>query len=587
MPVDYPNQDFYPSALLRFSVRLDEFGDANSLKAAPKKTTQNLDGTYSGRADLAAVVDLEAAQVGVHRFLLVPAGQTGAANPTDQATSTDGYTHDFVVLPHELDWTQNGIRAASQLSASFRAADAPIDPRVCRSVAVTAIIGCVSADDFAAGIAGERREKDGMLKSVVPDTWVDAKNRQRTNVRFRGWVDKWRAEWPQGDQAMIHIECRDNTQLLIEQEAPPKLVLDANKPIDEAVATYLSHFNQFQGLSVEYRPNNLTPPMLKSVLTEPTATRPNLGPPPGQGGGGKQRLAVWDYLTDACGALAHSIYVDGLTVVIVLVRSLMSNNLPVRSDDPMRDGRDLPGTGRHLDRRTFIYGRNVRTMNVSRNFVKKAPANVEVRSYSGSNKSQALARFPLPDDRQKLVIPGDAQPDQKWVVYRAPPGVTSIPALRAYAQTIYESVGRNEIEATVTTANAASYGGGNDDPDLLDIKFGDSFDLLMNRSDDESSTFTSYERDASAEAINTRLFQDLGFSEEFAKNYARAYANIGYPTTFRTKSMKVHFETGGGFTFDVQGVNYIEVRSNVSLPDGEEVGTTPSDAQGTKKTTNP
>jgi hypothetical protein len=567
MPLEYPVQTYIHSVKIRLTIRLDEFGNASRLAAAPPKTTKNLNGVKDLRAPLEPVQD-PAAPAGFKRYLLLPKGQTAAQAATGYQQSSDGLTFDVTVVPQSMEVSLNGIRTANTMKASFRYIDLPIDPRLVRGCAVEAFLGTRSEADFVAGIEGRRRtEADlGVPLDVLEDTYVDAEGRQRTNSRFLGWVDDWKMSWTEDGEAMIDIECRDNTQLMIEQDMAHKLVLDMSKPIDEAVALYLSHYPQMQGLSVQYLPAGNPPPVLKKVLQK-AAFRPQLGPPPSKAGGATHKMSVWDYLTDVMGSIGHIIRVDGTVVILQLPRTLMTKQAVRRFEDPFQ-GRTL-ATGEVFDYRRFIYGRNEQSLTMSRKFAKGAPANVEIRCFNGENKTLLVERFPLPADRAKFVIPGNAQPDQKWEVIRVY-GINDKKTLKATAQSYYESQGRNELDVEIRTKNLASYGGGNDDPDILDMREGDTFEALVSRAEvDEAGSVNRLEGTMTTQQQNEVFMRDLGMSREFAAAYARAYVDAGFLTQFRLKELTLTWTADEGIDVTVHGVNYIEVRLDKTLGEDE------------------
>lgn len=580
MPLEYPEQSYYPSAKLRLTIRLDEFGDGSRLAAVPNKSTKNLNGVRDPRGALQAVLD-PGAPAGVTRYLIVEQGATQAQPATAQARSSDGLTFDVTVIPSDMVWDQNGIRTADTLSATIKYIDCPIDPRCVRSIAVEAFFGAVKGEDFFAGINGASRTiENGEVSrteplNLLPDTYLDDSRRDRTNSRFLGWVDKWDPQWDDNKEPSIRIECRDNTQLLIEQQAPPRLVLDGSVPLDKAIATYLSHFPQCQGITVQYLPGTDTPPTLSSVLLN-TAYRPNLGPQPAKGMAGNDKLSVWDYLTDVCGAVGHTIRVSGTVVIIQRPRSVYASTPATRVDDPFQ-GRVL-ATGEELVYRRFLYGRNVKSMHTPRTFTKHQPANIEVRCYDTERGTILVERFPLPADRLKYAIPGDAQPDQKWDVKRVY-GVKDRALLKQIAQSYYEQQGRNELACEIKTHNLSSFGGGNTDPDILDMQVGDTFEVLVNRSDDEAATLTLIEQAQTIQAKNDVFMRSLGFAPDFAAAYAKAYTNAGFLPQWRLKQMKVTWSAEQGIDIALTGINYIEVRADKSLPAGQEPHTTDTTTQ--------
>lgn len=577
------DQSYYPGARMRLVLRFDEFGNPTRLAKPPTKSTKVINGVKDPRAPLVATKDTSIP--GVSRFLLAPAGSTAVPPATDQGRSADGLTFDVNVIPKTTDWNQNGLRTADTLTAEFKYIDCPVDPRVIRACAVEYFLGTWSAADYGRNIAQGGRSASPGSNGDRPGIFLpDADPRTgRSFLRFTGWVDKWSVDWNDNSEPVVRIECRDNTQLFIEQEASMMHVLDMKKPLDESVAQYLSHFPQMYGITVEYRPANGVPPVLSKVLSG-DAYRPNLGPHPAKGGGAGERLSVWDYLTDVCGSVGHSIRVDGTTLIIQTARSYTTSAIVRRPDDPFQ-GRDLAGGGR-AEYRRFIYGRNVKEMRVSRAYARTVPKNIEVRSYSTEDKTLLVARFPEAADRQTYAIPGNAQPDQKWLVLRVS-GIKDKKTLRIVAQAAYESVGRNELNIEVKTKNLASFGGGNADTDLLDMKTGDTIELLVERKD-VGGELTKIEKALTSNAKNQAFMKVLGFSDDFAAAYAKAYVDAGFLTQFRVKAVKIAWSIDEGVEIDVQGVNYVEVRADKILPNGEEVSGAPNPSpSGNSKTLGP
>lgn len=563
--------DYYPRAKLRIVLRLDEFGDDSRLKArAPEKSTKNLSGTSDPRSQLTPQLD-PTAPPGVTRYLLVPKGQDASTSaPQARMRSEDGLTFDLEIVPSEMSWDQNGVRTADTLHATIRYADCPIDPRLCRSIAVELYFGTIPEDDHVAQVSGR-----GTDYFALPSGYTDSSGQQRTNLRFQGFVDKWELEWTDKGEPMVRIEARDNSQLLIDQECPPRLYISADKPLDLAIADYLANFVQFSGLVVEYLPPGDLPPTLKELLSG-TAFRPRLGPVPSKGGGAaSQKLSVMDYVTDVVRSVAHTVRVDGTRLIVQKVRALMTSSGEQRADDPFQP-RSLP-SGQTIQRRQLIYGSAIQEMRVERNFSKQVPTNVEVRCYSTEKKTTLVERFPQKEDRQVYALPGNTQPDQKWAVYELA-GINDKKVLRAVAQGIYEELGRHEVQVEVKTRDLWSFGGDQLDPDVLDMKVGDTFELLVNRTDDERATVTQLEELLTAQQRSEQLLLGAGFDDAFARAYAKAYTDASFLTQFRMKEMKVDWNLeGDSVQVTLRGINYIEVRADKILPQGEETSATARD----------
>jgi hypothetical protein len=548
---------------VRLIVRFDEFGSTAVQQQSPKKPSTVLRGIKDSRQPL--VAQLDHTNPGVTRILLVPAGGTAPpGGPQGQTGSSDLLTWTVAgIIPKRASWSQNGIRVADTLSATLKFIDCPIDPRTIRSCAIEYYSGTVTGDQYARGVAGETRTPKGQTAAkqslnVIPETWVDDSGRQRTNQRFQGFVDKWTVDWDENEEPIIQLECRDNTQLLIDTEAPSALTISPKKTIDHAIADYLANFPTFSGLAVEYRPTGATPPTLGGALAG-TAFQPHLGPAPAKGGGASagEKLSVWDYLTDVCGALGHNIRVEGTTIVIEQVSTLLSNKAARRADDPFQ-GRTVDGVP--FTYRRFIWGRNLKKLQISRNYSKHAPTCIEVRSYSTRRKKTLVVRFPDPQTQRALLqahaLPGNGGTDQKWLVLKVR-GIEDKATLTVIAQNAYQSIGRNEFGIQLETPNLASFGGDSLDPDVLDMLVGDTFEVLVAR-DQETDAMSGTEDDLLARG--TELMRSLGFDEGFSAAYSNAYTSAGFLTTFRVRQMTQEWDAEEGLNIAIHGVNYLEVR---------------------------
>jgi hypothetical protein len=580
MQPQYPAQNYYPRAKVRFGIRFDELNRRVFVGKIPPKPLHKLTGIKDPRAPLRLVNDPNA-PTNVRRTLLEfdTSKKLVGLGPQKQVRSEDELS--FVIsgiIPREATWNVNGIRMADTLNLTFSYADLPFSPLVLRAAWVELYLGTITAEEHQLGIEGRNREislKNGQKiyesMLMVPDTYIDKTGRVRSNLRFQGFVDKWENDF--GDnEPMVRVECRDNTQLLIDIDAPSKLTIDKNIPIDKAIAKYLSHFPQLNGITIEYRPGNIKEseiPVLKNVYGR-ASFPPQLGPPPSLINGQPSGLPVWDFLTDVVSSLGHFIHVEGTNILIERSRTKFGPNSKIvrRPDDPFqgRNGRVY---------RQFIYGRNISEMKTTRTFVKNVPTNIEVRSYDPVKKSPVVGRYPTNRVGAGVhtSIPGDGGAEEKWLVWKVAPGITDKDTLRIIAQNIYEQLGRQELQVKIKTKNLASFGGGNEDPDLLDMKAADTVEILVNRSNNietapSTSTVTSLETQLQTfRDKNVKYLMSRGFAENLSKAYAKAYTDIGVPTEFRIKNMQVNWNIDTGVAFDIECINFVEVRAEpLKLP---------------------
>lgn len=557
---EQPIQQYYPSIRLRLIVRFEDFG-SNDTPSPPAKPPHLR--TANDAQNRLRIEQYNGA------FILLAEGQQVPANASYAArdTSSDGRTFAIDnIIPAELVLNRNGVRQADTLSASIRFKDLPLDPRTLRAIAVEVYIGTLDPEKAAQAQLGAGNWV------LCPDFFYDEQGRERSNRRFSGWIDEWRIEFE--GEPLIQFEATDNTRQLIDQDAPPKIAVPPELPIDRAIAEYLSNFPQFAGILVEYRPNGDTRPNLESTLTK-SAYKPKLGPTPSSGGTSK--MSVWDYLTDVCGTIGHIVRVEGETVVIQRARTLYGQRFPGRPGDPFR-GRDLP-TGRILQRRLFVLGRNIEKLRFARRFGRYAATNIEVRCYSPEAKRTLVGRYPvLKEDRNKQVQPGNAGSEQVWKVYTVQ-GVKDEVALRKIAQNIYELVQRNELEVEFETINLGSMGGSNFDPDCLDCEAGDAVDVEVVR--DFDSEATRIEAETALATRTAAYLKQIGFDDAFAAAYASIASELGMTTSFRVKNLSIQWSIDEGIRLSFTCINYLEVRADKILPGDEE----PSAVEGNADTT--
>jgi hypothetical protein len=554
-PREQPRQSYIPRARLELIVRIEDFGDtANPVPPAPKMPPHLRSGKRKGDA---FQDKLRVEKQGSRYVLVSPGAAENKGPPQQQTKSVDQRTFRLDgIVPLRATVNRNGPRMADTLSLSLAFRDLPLDPRAIRSIAVQFWLGCITPDELADEAAGKR---------AVPcsDTFVDAFGRTRENLRFQGYVDDYEVTLNEGAPE-VSLECTDNTRILIDQDAPAKLAVSPDKPLDEAVVDYLANFPQFVGLSVEYRPGGAVVPSLGAALAK-TAFKPKLGPPP-SGGGGGGKTSVWDYLTDLAGSIGLLVRFEGTTVIFQRPRTFYAGRGRARPDDPFR-GRVLP-TGRQIDSRLLVYGRNVEELGFKRKFSRMISNNVEVRCYSPRLGRTLVARYPVgKDDRQSKPVPGD-KTDDKWRVVTVY-GIEDEATLRAVAQGVYEQMGRAELTGKVVTKNLGSFGGSNLDPDLLDVQAGDSVQIEVQRDEPGLTAIGGSGGTGQAAAFLERL----GFPPSFAAAYQSAIAHVGLPTTFRVRTAAIDWDFEQGVTLDFEVVNYVEVRASKELPAGEEIAT--------------
>jgi len=557
--MDYPKQSYYPGARVAFVVRLDNpkrrrFSGRNLPKVPATTYTQK----YPQLLDIVKQPD--------GSLRLMPKSQSGAQTNKTKAkpfqlsmpnVNDDPLTQVIGgIIPNSATLALNGIRSASTLALEIPFSALPIEPRMVRGVGVEFYLGTVTATEFAEGIAGATRGVQNGIEplNLIPTDYTDASGRPRTNLRFSGWVDEWEVVWGES-QPMVRLQCRDNTAILIDTQAPPLLALDPTIPLDQAFAKYLAVFPQFAGISVQYLPKSAQAPTYREV-TAKASYNPRFGAPQFMANG---QGSVLDYFADVAGALGLVVRSDpsNATIIIQQPRSIYGSNYPTRDDDTF--ARTTP-SGLVEPYRLFVYGRNVADMTMKRKYTVAAPTTIEVRSYDPVKKRNLVVRYPDKAERQERGLPGFILPDEKISQFFQK-GITDLDTLHRIAQGLYEQLGRNELELNVKTRDLGSYGGSALDPDLLDCKVGDTiqFEVTADAQTGELNAVSQLERAQTSAGRAGEYVKRLGYSEAFAQAYASVMENALLLPYFRVKRMDFSWDIERGIDIAVTGVNYIAV----------------------------
>ncbi len=323
----------------------------------------------------------------------------------------------------------------------------------------------------------------------------------------------------------------------------------------------------------------------------------------------------WDVISKYCAIVGAVPFFQGNLLFISPARNLYdqrrTETVP-RTRSPFRG----PRKGVEGSVRQFIYGYNVEQLQFERKYTGKRPTAVVVTSYNTSSTKRGAAKYiearwpndvrtppggpaprPLAKNiakaRQTTVNPS-GETAQEDIVRYTYPGIADEARLLQLAQDIYEEIGRGEAGGSVSTRSLASFGGDNNDADVLLLRPGDAVRIgvgTTNKSGqtaalNEASSFLSPpSNDASiSDAALLKSLVSRGLDENLARaivlssrNYVKELQN-----TFRVSNVKYDWsnETGVQIAFDFQ--NYIRPRHEIT-PIASPVQT-PSPAASTRAT---
>jgi len=496
---------------------------------------------------------------------------SGLGSPGSRVEAMSGASPDdrFVrggIIPASVEIERNGFREADTARVDIAWADVPFDPRLVRACGIEVILGAVSADDFQAGVRGERRASGG-LRSIVEQ--IPAGPVSQTATRFVGWVDDWTVSYDPDDGEIVTMEARDMTALLIDTPLGNNRI-DLLVPVDVGVTRLLEQYPTAAGLRVVW--GDVSDPTPGQAPTPgdavPAVSRARRGRVARQPRSGDQRMTVWDHITDVCVQCGVVPLVRDYELRLINPRTLFTGRGPTGASQPRR----------------MIYGRNLTSLQFTRKLGGVKVPTIEVRAYDPTIGRTRWARWPVREgERREGVLgqdnppaalranevgPTGANPDERvqtfTVRYGGSPG-----ALASIARSLYEQIGRQEIEGNFKTSDLRSFGSEEDASDLLSLLSGDPVEILVaaaDRSDPTSAPSTATTIQAQTREARARYLQSLGWSADVAERFAELQDASGFQTVFRVQNARISFDAEEGISIVVDFVNFIVVREDEAAP---------------------
>lgn len=526
----------------------------------------------------------------------------------------------------------NNIRKPGTFNLTFDYKDLPIDPRLIRSVGIEIYLDTVSASDFGKGMRHlpqgsptgrategyktkrfEARAENLVLKGVV-DNWSVSHSASGSIATLEG-----------RDLVGVMLNTPVTVELL--QQIGPIL----NKPIDEVVRAILATVGTFTDLlEVQAAPTGSwntddgNPPIVRGAAKDlaptalldvkPAQKNPRVrssadGTEPRVSLGADQdKLSVWDLITRYCNLVSAVPYFnveetevanDTKTTRSVLRIQPQWGLYDYYSNDKGQFNARGPGSpftpSRSFNNREFrvrklMYGRNIEELTYERKYQGITARAVEVVSYDTSSDKRggdrmisAISQL-TPSYAQKLgltpplasqnarISPGEvptglSKQDEVLRVYVK--GVKDIKQLQSMADGLFEEIMRGETSGSVRTRSLASFGGGNEDPDLLRIRPRDPLELSVDirpgnaalpASDAELIRQTRQSIAALQEDIYRRT-GDYNLSRAIAYSSRNAVAQL--QNAFRVNSVSFDWDVNSGISISLDFHNYIMARNAV------------------------
>jgi hypothetical protein len=247
--------------------------------------------------------------------------------------------------------------------------------------------------------------------------------------------------------------------------------------------------------------------------------------------------------------------------------------------------------GRLINVREMVYGRDLSRLNIERKFQGAKGRGIRVVCLDTSSKQRGTqkllevtrpAGLVVPKNKAKLTgatkeqIPsvqsGNIGPignigytDIQTIVVN---GVRSKKQLELVADAIYEEIGRGELGGSCETYNLASFGGSNNDADLLYLRPGDAIRIGVNPSVALGASGTLADTTRS-EADLKKIYMERGFPGPVAQALAQTFKR-GTPSAqpyFRIGNVRYNWSNQSGMKIAFDFQNYVE---GARTPPGEK-----------------
>lgn len=500
--------------------------------------------------------------------------------------SKDNLSQVMGIVPKTCSVELPGYRQAGKFSLTLEFKDFPIDPRVLRAVDVEIHLGSVPADKFGAGITSN--PELGKKRSSVIDTRTQGGTVNEDTLALSGLADVISCE--HSDSAStIYMDGRDYRGILLDTPALGDMIanLKLGQTIDSVVEQIVKYHpllkTQFnaQNLKIDFKKDEWGG-KLPRVANDSDLIRPLMKAEGGQANmpmkGDSDKVNFWDLITQFCYLVGAVPYFAGRKLWIRRARSLYDrinagtpgNSTPF-TDGKRRTIKTVSGT-EELAVRRLVYGSDIYNFKLERKLcgTGKRPVVMAVSQDPGSGNKGFMSRVITarwPEKKQATSVTATGEASQEEILRIPVPGIKNKDRLKEIAHDIYEEIGRGELSGAVSTRNLSSFGGTNQDVDLLHLRPGDAIELVT-----AANTVVGTRPPVISEltAHNARSFEDevdaltkrLGDANLARVIVATSRNSIQeLQRIFRVKEVKFSWDASSGVGIDFDFQNYVEART--------------------------
>ena len=564
-------QTYYPSCMVNMRIRFDETLTASE-NTFPRLNKPELANAPSGAAPY----------IGAPKLV--------------EYSSPTGFTSLTARIPKACRVELPAYRLAGKWSLVFDYNDLPIDPRTVRSLGVTIYLDTVTATQFAQDMGGTTSRSQDRAGSVpIRTNRISMLTPRYDNCVMQGIADSWNVSHS-AQGSWVTIEGRDLRGCLLDSPITTTLLADLplNRDIGEVVKWIIGRHEYGEQMTVEVPPasewpNNRIPSPYTSDGITGVTTRVLKGAKGTKKTGAMidanpEVLNYWDVIVKYC-------------QLVGAVPYFQAEKLRIKPARNLYDQQSVSAV------RRLMFGRNIEELNLERKLAGRTPGQIEVVSLDTNARERGqqklrVARWPadnaavtttaaggnsaIAKNMRAALVSGVSPTNsagKQDVLRISVPGISDIKRLTTLAQELYEEIGRGELGGSVKTRNLASFGGGNEEPDLVLLRPGDGITLEVDSRNIRvpgtisGAPLSTAAGNSSADLVN-RLTDKLG-DENLARVIVASARNslAGLLNTYRVSNVRFDWSAANGVSVEFDFHNFVVPRDAVTPTPNAQVST--------------
>lgn len=435
--------------------------------------------------------------------------------------------HAFSVVCRRVRVQLNSYLEADTFDAEIDFKNFPFDPRSIRSAGVT--------------IHVEDRKRifrtNNSLRLLQPT---------EESIIFQGFADEDNIELDE-EKRTVRLEGRDFTSLLLDQEYVGDPIA-TTKPIDQVIKGLLEELEATAEIEILNQTNGTLPTIsqFSPTFNKEAAVK-----------NGRPRKTYWDMIQSI-------VEQAGLIGYISLDKFVLSKPRALYNKSKAKK---------------FVYGHNLKSLTFTRKLGRQKGFNIRVLSLDIEKKKVLEAKIPeeateawtqdisLP--RKRIQVPNikpdgtQGEPkDAPFITFRVP-NVTNKDQLVSIGEKIFEEVGRQQIEGSLSTKEMVICDKENDFFNATEFRIGTPIEVSIDQGDLEGMP-RLLESGSQSNRVNRikKFLIERCYDPKIALAFAQSL--VKFNAVFFTKAVEFTLDQENGWTMDIDFINFIELPQNLA-----------------------